>query len=162
MNKKQYFEYVHRDLGQTVTAIGGHYHFDREAQLAFRGRPVLYLSGYALYDSTCCGAGGCGYALVQGFVEKWKYRNDSEGFPISRVEELDEGVPEAVLVLGRDQVRRRLGPRRWHLGLCKTGLPKSPSLAQCSCRRIVGHFFGIALLSGFTAGCRQIFRRHAC
>lgn len=99
MNKKQYFEYVHRGLGPTVTAIGGHYHFDREAQIAFRGRPVLYLSGFARYDSTCCGVGGCGYALVQGFVEKWKYRNDPEGFPISRVEEIDE--PEAQAEIGR-------------------------------------------------------------
>jgi hypothetical protein len=99
MNKKQYFEYVHRDLGPTVTAIGGHYHFDREVQIAFRGRPVLYLSGYALYDSTCCGVGGCGYALVQGFVEKWKYRNDPEGFPISRVEEIDG--PDAQAEIGR-------------------------------------------------------------
>jgi hypothetical protein len=99
IDHKQYFEYGHRDLGQTVTAIGGHYHFDRESQIVFRGRPVLYLSGYALYDSTCCGVGGCGYALVQGVVEKWKYRNDPEGFPVSRVEAIEE--PEAQAEIGR-------------------------------------------------------------
>jgi len=95
----RYFEYVHQDLDREVTAIGGHYRFYKEAQLTFRGRPVFYLSGYALYDSTCCGAGGCGYALVQGFVEKWKYRNNSEGFPISRVEEI--GEPDAQAEIGR-------------------------------------------------------------
>lgn len=99
MNKKQYFEYAHRDLKQEVTAIGGHYRFYREACLSFRGRSVLYLSGYAIYDSTCCGVGGCGYALVQGFVEKWKYRNDSEGVAISRTEEIDE--PNVQAEIGR-------------------------------------------------------------
>jgi len=95
----RYIEYVHRDLDREVTAIGGHYRFDKEAQITFRGQPVLYLSGYALYDSACCGVGGCGYALVQGFVEKWKYRNDPEGFAISRVEEIDE--PNAQAEIGR-------------------------------------------------------------
>ena len=52
------FEYVHRELDREVTAIGGHYRFDREAQIAFRGQQVLYLCGYALYDTSCCGLGG--------------------------------------------------------------------------------------------------------
>lgn len=95
----RYLEYVHRDLDREVTAIGGLYRFYKEAQIAFRGRPVFYLCGYALYDSACCGVGGCGYALVQGFVEKWKYRNDSKGLPISRVEEID--APNAQAEIGR-------------------------------------------------------------
>ena len=90
MRKNRYFEYAHRDLDQEVTAIGGHYRFCKEVRITFRGRPVLYLAGYALFDSTCCGVGGCGYALVQGFVENWKVRSDSEGFPISHVEEISE------------------------------------------------------------------------
>lgn len=90
MKENHYFEYVHRNLGQAVTAVGGHYRFQREARLSFRGRQVFYLAGYALFDSTCCGVGGCGYALVQGVVENWKYRSDAEGFLISRVEEICE------------------------------------------------------------------------
>lgn len=88
MDNPLQFDYVHRGLEQEVTAIGGHYRFHREACLAFRGRKVLYLVGHALFDSTCCGVGGCGYALVQGLVEKWKYRRDAEGFPVSRVAEI--------------------------------------------------------------------------
>jgi hypothetical protein len=99
MKHKRLFEYAHRDLDREVTAIGGHYRFCKEARIVFRGRPVLYLAGYALFDSTCCGVGGCGYALVQGFVDNWKYRNDSEGFPISRVEEI--GEPDFREELGR-------------------------------------------------------------
>jgi len=99
IGKNRYFEYAHRDLEHEVTAIGGHYRFQREVCLAFRGRPVLYLVGYALYDSTCCGVGGCGYALVQGLVEKWKYRRDTAGFPVSRMAEIDE--PKAQAEIGR-------------------------------------------------------------
>jgi hypothetical protein len=99
MKHKRLYEYAHRDLDQEVTAIGGHYRFCKEARIAFRGRPVLYLAGYAIFDSTCCGVGGCGYALVQGFVDNWKYRSDSEGFPISRVEEI--GEPDIQVELGR-------------------------------------------------------------
>lgn len=84
------FEYVHRGLDREVTAIGGHYRFDREVQIAFRGQQVLYLCGYALYDTSCCGLGGCGYALVQGVVERWQYRRDPEGFPITRLAVIDD------------------------------------------------------------------------
>jgi hypothetical protein len=86
----RFFEYVHRELDREVTAIGGHYRFDREAQIAFRGQQVLYLCGYALYDTSCCGLGGCGYALVQGVVERWQYRRDPEGFPVTRLAAIDD------------------------------------------------------------------------
>ena len=93
------FEYVHRELDREVTAIGGHYRFDREVQIAFRGQQVFYLCGYALYDTSCCGLGGCGYALVQGVVERWQYRRDPEGFPITRLTAIDE--PDLQRDIGR-------------------------------------------------------------
>lgn len=95
----RYCEYVHRDLNREVTAIGGHYRFDREAQIAFRGQQVLYLCGYALYDTSCCGMGGCGYALVQGVVERWQYRRDPEGFAVTRLAVIDD--PDLQGELGR-------------------------------------------------------------
>ncbi|BBO69812.1 hypothetical protein DSCA_37420 [Desulfosarcina alkanivorans] len=84
------YDYVHRDLDRSVSAIGGHYRFCKEGRLSFRGRQVLYLCGYALFDTTCCGSGGCGYALVQGVVINWKYKKDPDGFSISRMEEIGE------------------------------------------------------------------------
>jgi len=99
MKKNRHYEYVHRDLDREVIAIGGHYRFSSEKRITFSGRQVLYLSGYALFDSTCCGAGGCGYALVQGFVENWKYRSDPDGFSVSRVEEICEA--DCQMELGR-------------------------------------------------------------
>jgi hypothetical protein len=70
---------------------------------------VFYLKGYAIFDTTCCGAGGCGYALVQGAVEEWKTETDSEGLPVSRirpVEDPDRRDAIARLIKARDTVQQ--------------------------------------------------------
>jgi hypothetical protein len=79
-------EYVHPELNQKVTAIGGHYVLVREARLPFRGREVLYLIGYAAFDTACCGVGGCAYALVPGFIASWKSGRKEGGLAVSQVE----------------------------------------------------------------------------
>jgi len=79
-------EYVHQLLGQEVTAIGGHYVLVKEVRLPFQGREVLYLLGHAAFDATCCGAGGCAYALVPGFVLSWKHRDQADGLAVSELE----------------------------------------------------------------------------
>jgi hypothetical protein len=83
-------DYVHRELEEEVMAIGGHYTFTDEVRLPFGENEVLYLKGYALFDSTCCGASGCGYALVQGFVAYWKMRKDGDGYFVSRVKPIKD------------------------------------------------------------------------
>jgi hypothetical protein len=56
---------------------------------------VFYLTGVAVFDSTCCGAGGSSYAVVPGFVRKWKYKTDHDGNPVSLVEPvMDDFVRE--------------------------------------------------------------------
>lgn len=84
MNQEVSF-YVHRPLEETVVAIGGHYRFTDEVCIRFDEKDLLYLKGYAVFDTSCCGAGGCIYAVVQGFVEQWKAETDSEGFSVSRI-----------------------------------------------------------------------------
>jgi hypothetical protein len=78
--------YVHQELNQEVTAIGGHYVLVKEVRLPILGREVLYLVGHAAFDTTCCGVGGCAYALVPGFVLNWKSQTNADGLPVSRVE----------------------------------------------------------------------------
>jgi hypothetical protein len=90
-------EYVHQELNQEITAIGGYYVLVKEVRLPFQGREVLYLVGHAAFDSTCCGAGGCAYALVPGFVVNWKGKTSQDGAAISLVEPIhDKGVQEKV------------------------------------------------------------------
>lgn len=90
-------EYVHRELDEEVAAIGGRYTLTTEARLLLGGREVLYLLGWAAFDTTCCGAGGCSYALVPGFIVEWKTRRSIEGREVSLVEPvLDSGSQAAV------------------------------------------------------------------
>ena len=79
-------EYAHTELNQEITAIGGHYALVKEVRLPFRGREVLYLVGYGVFDTTCCGVGGSAYALVPGFILDWKYETNEDGLAVSQVE----------------------------------------------------------------------------
>ena len=82
--------YVHPDLNQEITAIGGHYVLAKEARLPFHGREILYLVGHAVFDTSCCGPGGCAYALVPGLVQSWQSSRTEEGLAISQVEPVRE------------------------------------------------------------------------
>jgi hypothetical protein len=82
--------YIHQDLGQLVTAIGGHYVLVKEVRLPYHGRELLYLVGHAAFDTSCCGPGGCGYALVPGFVTNWRNSRTEEGLAVSQVEPVRE------------------------------------------------------------------------
>ena len=84
--KEEEIKYIHRGLNQQITAIGGHYVLVKEVRLPYDGREVLYLVGHAAYDSTCCGTGGCAYALVPGMVASWHSSQTKDGLAISRLE----------------------------------------------------------------------------
>jgi hypothetical protein len=90
MEKKE-IEFVHPRLNHQITAIGGKYVLLKESRLAIEEEEILFLTGVAVFDSTCCGSGGCSYAVVPGFVRKWKYKTDDDGNPVSLV----EPVPDA-------------------------------------------------------------------
>jgi hypothetical protein len=101
--------YVHRPLEAEVVAIGGHYCFTDEVQLPFEEKTLFYHKGYAVFDTTCCGAGGCSYALVQGFVVEWKSETEEEGFFVSRirpVRDLAERQAITRLIKERDTVQQ--------------------------------------------------------
>ncbi len=78
-------EYFHEDLNQEVQAIGGRYVLTDEKQLRYNDQEILYLTGHAVFDSTCCGAGGCVYAVVYGIIVNWKQKKKSNGSDISEI-----------------------------------------------------------------------------
>ena len=84
-------EYTHQGLNQEIRAIGGHYLLVKEARLPYDGREVLYLVGHAAFDTSCCGPGGCAYALVPGFVASWHSDQTEEGLAISQLEPIENG-----------------------------------------------------------------------
>jgi len=90
-------EYVHQELNQDITAIGGSYVLVKEARLPFGSREILYAVGHAVFDTACCGVGGCAYALVPGFVLAWKSKDNENGLAVSEVERIrDKGVQQQV------------------------------------------------------------------
>ena len=90
-------DFIHPDLGQEVTAIGGHYVFNKEARITYNDREVFYLVGYAVVDTSCCGAGGCAYALVPGFVKAWKYKSNISGVSVSQIEPISDPVNQQAI-----------------------------------------------------------------
>lgn len=86
MNENRLKDFVHHDMNEEIRAIGGGYTLIKEERLPMDGREVLYIIGHAVFDSSCCGSGGCGYALVPGFVKEWKHTKNASDRFVSRVE----------------------------------------------------------------------------
>ena len=82
--------YIHIPLGEETRSVSGYFSLEREIRLPFDGREVLYAVGTGVMDSSCCGFGGCAYAMVPGFILDWKAENDPEGKDISRVEPIQD------------------------------------------------------------------------
>ena len=79
-------EYSHEELDQEVESVAGHYLLEKEVRMRFGDREIFYILGHGVFDTTCCGAGGCRYALVPGYILKWKTASDEAGRKISEVE----------------------------------------------------------------------------
>jgi hypothetical protein len=83
-------DFTHPELGQEVTAIGGHYVFGKEIRWPFSNREILYFVGYAVLDSTCCGVGGVAYVLVAGYIRQWKYKKNNDDCFVSQIETIGD------------------------------------------------------------------------
>ena len=51
---------------------------------------ILYLVGYALADTSCCGTAGCGYAIVAGHVSSLRSGLAPDNRPISVLSPVSE------------------------------------------------------------------------
>ena len=78
-------DFVHLPMNQEITAIGGQYTLVKEGRFSFRGHNILYYIGLAVFDTSCCGTGGCAYALVPGSILNWKVRETEGGLAVSTV-----------------------------------------------------------------------------
>ena len=89
-------EYTH-ELQVEYRSISGRYEPEKEGKIRVDGKEVLYVVGNAVVDSSCCGPWGCRYALVPGYVVKWKYKKDDKGNPVSIVSPItDEHVSKKI------------------------------------------------------------------
>jgi hypothetical protein len=81
-------DFTHPLLNEEVRTISGLYILSQEKRLSYNGREILYYVGCAMVDASCCGPGGCTYALVPGYIEQWRYRVNSDERWVSRVKPL--------------------------------------------------------------------------
>ena len=60
--------YIPGDVGDEVSTPSGYYQPIERALIEFEGRTVLYTSGTACVEASCCGTGSWDYLRVEGFV----------------------------------------------------------------------------------------------
>ena len=102
-------DFIHPVLNKAVRTISGHYILSQEKRLPYNGREVLYFIGCAVLDTSCCGPGGCSYALVPGYVKQWKYRLTPENLPVSQIDPiLNKDVQKELqhLIKGKEPVQQ--------------------------------------------------------
>jgi len=84
-------EYIHQILNdEQVKTISGYYTIDREMRLEYKGKELLCVLGIGIIDSSCCGVGGCRFALVPGYILKWKTAKNEDGMDITEVEPVSD------------------------------------------------------------------------
>ena len=89
-NQSVHKEFIHPVLNAEVQTISGQYIYSAERRLEFNDQQVLYFIGCAIVDSSCCGAGGCVFALVPGYIRDWKYKKSNDNLSVSRVEPIQD------------------------------------------------------------------------
>jgi hypothetical protein len=96
--------FVHFDLGKDIaTGIAGYYTPEKEVRLPYRGREVLYITGKAVLEASCCGTGTWVYATIPGYIERW-HTSDELGRPVSEVRPIgDEGEREEIRKIIEDR-----------------------------------------------------------
>lgn len=90
-------EFEHPELYTQIESISGHYEYVRESTVEIGGRTLLYLKGYSVTDSSCCGVGGCIFYSIPGYVVKLNHAGTDRGTRISLVEPVtDENDREEI------------------------------------------------------------------
>ena len=88
-------DYTHRQIGEEVHFIAGHYEIVEEGRLTHAGREFLYALGVATLDNACCGRSGCRFLFIPGYVRAWKTKTDTQGMPVSEVEPIADEREQA-------------------------------------------------------------------
>jgi len=82
-------DYKHIEAGKEIRFISGFYEVEEEKKIKFKDGEVLVIIGHAIVDTSCCGMGGCRYALVPGKIRKFRYKRDEDGSEWTEVEVLN-------------------------------------------------------------------------
>jgi len=96
-------EYIHDKLGQAVESIAGYYMPTQELRLKYNNREVLCILGSTKVESSYYLTGGGPYALVPGYIIRWKCKQSTDGSPVSEVEPIkDEDARQSISAIIND------------------------------------------------------------
>ena len=99
-------EYIHIEPGLENQAIAGYYEVERELRIPVEDREVLCIVGYVCWDNSCCGAGGCRYVNVPGYILDYQNVIDKEGRPVSKVQRItNEEEQRRIRALLRQKIK---------------------------------------------------------
>jgi len=90
-------KYTHLELNKEISCVAGFYSPQKEVRLKYNGREVLYVIGRAVIESSCCGVGNWGYALVPGYIVGWQHERNAAGLPVSEVEPVSDETSRSSL-----------------------------------------------------------------
>jgi hypothetical protein len=90
-------EYIHDKLGQQIDSIAGYYTPMKELKLEHNNRKVLCILGATAIKSSHYLTGGGAYALVPGYIMKWKFKESEGEMPVSEIEPIrDEETRQCI------------------------------------------------------------------
>ena len=79
-------KYTHQELNNAVYSPSGYYVPQKEIRLKHNDKEVLYVTGHAAIEASCCGVADWTYALVPGYIISWQKETNEAGLPVSEVE----------------------------------------------------------------------------
>ncbi len=91
------WKYTHEEPGDEVEAISGFYLVDKEMRVQVGDREALCVVGLARWDKSCCGKGGCRYAMVPGFILEYKSETNEKGQFVSLIEMIGDDADRKVI-----------------------------------------------------------------
>jgi hypothetical protein len=81
--------FKHFAIGEEIRSAAGGYIVQKEALTKIGEKEILYYIASAFFDTSCCGAGGCGYAIVVGYVADHQFKQDKNGTLLTEVETIE-------------------------------------------------------------------------
>ena len=85
-------EFKHLEPGKEILiGIAGHYIMFKEVRMPYKGGEILYITGKAVLENSCCGAGNWVYASVPGYIKGW-HTAERDGAVYSEVEPISDSA----------------------------------------------------------------------
>ena len=90
--------YLPEGVGDEVSTPSGYYQPTGRASIEFEGRTVLYTSGTACVEASCCGTGSWEYLRVEGFVVDMKRLQNAGVDSLAEVETIEDEREKKALI----------------------------------------------------------------